>query len=139
MEEFNLLLLFIWIILFSVFCLLLLKSSLTIPQILSCLFLVEMVHLIFYQPPIHATPFYSGGVLMQTQCSWRDVTLTDSHCQKSALSLVWSKMSHSLFSLQKDYFDLFKMKRRLFLVLRFISTVWKYNFVFNNVHLPKVL
>lgn len=58
MEEFNLLLFFICIILFSVFCLLLLKSSLTTPQILSCLFLKEMVHLIFYHLPIHAAPFY---------------------------------------------------------------------------------
>lgn len=58
MEEFNLLLLFICIILFSVFCLLLLKFSVTIPQILSCWLLKEMVHLIFYHPPIHSAPFY---------------------------------------------------------------------------------
>lgn len=85
MEEFNLLLLFICIILFSVFCLLLLKFSLTIPQILSCLLLMEMVQLIFITHLFILHLFTSWGVLMQMQCSWRDVTLTVTHFQKSNL------------------------------------------------------
>lgn len=141
MEEFNLLLLFICIILFSVFCLLLLKSSLTIPQILSCLFLMEMVHLIFYHPPVHATPFYqlrcpdANAVFLEgCDTHWQSLSeISSISCLESNVLFTFLTAERLLWLVQDEkkdtsctqiYFDILEIYQ---------------DFVFDNVHLPKIL
>lgn len=79
------------------------------------------------------SPTYSCCTFLSAEVSWCKCSVFGGMwqsltvIQKSALSVVWSQMFYSLFSLWKeDCFDLLKKKRRIPFVLRFISTFWKY-------------
>lgn len=142
MEEFNLLLLFICIILFSIFCLLLLKSSLTIPQILSCLFLREIVHLMFYHPSIHASPFY------QLRCPDANAVFlegSDTHWQSlseiSSMSCLESNILFTFLTAERRFLWLVHNEKKDTLWTQiYLSILEIYqDFEFGNVHLPKIL
>lgn len=142
MEEFNLLLLFIHITLFSIFCLLLLKSSLTILQILSCLFFKEMVHLIFYHPPIHAAPFYqlrcpNANAVFLERCDthWQSFSeISSMSCLESNVLLAFLTAERGLLWFVQDE------KKDTFWTQIYFNILEKcQDFVFDNVHLPKIL